>query len=303
MKIGYYPGCALHGSSSDYEESLRACCATLDVQLREIDEWICCGATAAHSLNQKLSTALPARNLALAERGGFAQMLAPCPMCSMQLIKAQKALAADSALRGEISRIVELEIQGKTRVLNLIQIFEAIGLDKLKAAVKNPLRSLNAACYYGCLLTRPPEVVEFDDCEQPHSIESILEALGAKTVDWSYRTECCGGGMTLANEATVLDLSHKILSNAAAQGANCLVVACPMCHVNLDMKQPAIMRKYGDRKGMAIYYLTDVVGLALGLPASALGINRHFVGAGLVPAHAPGGAGTAPAPTKSGGKV
>ena len=278
MKIGYYPGCALHGSSNDYEESLRACCATLDVQLREVDEWICCGATAAHSLNQKLSTALPARNLALAEREGFGEMLAPCPMCSMQLIKAKKALATDSSLRDEISRVVELEIQGKTRVLNLIQIFEAIGLDKVKAAVKNPLTSIKAACYYGCLLTRPPDVVAFDDCEQPSSMEAVVEALGAKTVDWSYRTECCGGGMTLASEDIVLDLSHKILSNAAAHGANCLVVACPMCHVNLDMKQPAIKNRYSDTKKMMVYYLTDVIGLALGLPESALGINRHFVG-------------------------
>ena len=196
MNIGYYPGCALHGSSNDYEESLRACCSALDVELREVDEWICCGATAAHSLNQKLSIALPARNLALAERDGLQEMLAPCPMCSMQLLKAQKALAAGSDLRREMSSIVELEVQGKTKVLNLIQVFEKIGLERLKAAVKNPLKSLNVACYYGCLLTRPPEVVEFDDCEQPRSMEAIVQALGAKTVDWSNRTECCGGGMT-----------------------------------------------------------------------------------------------------------
>ena len=278
MSIGYYPGCALHGSSDDYEQSLRACLKALDVQLQEIDEWICCGATAAHSLNQKLSTALPARNLALAERGGFGEMLAPCPMCSMQLIKAQKALAGDEGLRREMSGIVELEVRGTTRVLNLIQVFEQIGLDRLKAAVKNPLKSLSAACYYGCLLTRPPDVVEFDDCEQPRSMEAILKTLGAKTVDWSYRTECCGGGMTLASEEIVLDLSHKILSNAAAHGANCLVVACPMCHVNLDMKQADIEQRYGVRYDMVIYYLSDVVGMALGLPESALGINRHFVG-------------------------
>jgi heterodisulfide reductase subunit B len=278
MNIGYYPGCALHGSSDDYEESLRACLSRLDVQLQEIEEWICCGATAAHSLNQKLSTALPARNLALAERGGFGEMLAPCPMCSMQLIKAQRALAENEGLRREMSGIVELEVRGTTRVLNLIQVFERIGLDRLKAALKSPLKSLSAACYYGCLLTRPPDVVEFDDCEQPRSMEAILTALGAKTVDWSYRTECCGGGMTLASEETVLDLSHKILSNAAAHGANCLVVACPMCHVNLDMKQPDIEHRYGVRHGMVIYYLSDVVGMALGLPESVLGINRHFVG-------------------------
>jgi heterodisulfide reductase subunit B len=277
MNLAYYPGCALHGSSNDYEQSLRACLETLDVQLKEIDDWVCCGATAAHSLNQKLAIALPARNLALAEDEGYLQMLAPCPMCSMQLLKARKVLAEDEALRRSVSEIVELEVRGDTQVLNLLQVFEAIGLDRLKAAVKAPLGSLRAACYYGCLLTRPASVVEFDDSEQPRSMEKILEALGGKTVDWNYRTECCGAGMTMANEQTVLELSHKILSNAEAHGANCLVVACPMCHVNLDMKQPDIERHYEVRHAMPIYYLSDVVGLALGFKPEALGVNRHFV--------------------------
>ena len=277
MNLAYYPGCALHGSSNDYEQSLRVCLDALGVELKEIDDWICCGATAAHSLNQKLSVALPARNLALAERDGFKEMLAPCPMCSMQLLKARKALAGDAALRRGISEAVELEVRGETEVLNLIQVFEAIGLDRLKAAVKVPVESLHAACYYGCLLTRPASVVKFDDSEQPRSMEKILEALGGKTVDWNFRTECCGAGMTMASDQTVLDLSRKILSNAAAHGANCLVVACPMCHVNLDMKQPDIERHYGVRHKMPIYYLSDVVGLALGFKPEDLGVDRHFV--------------------------
>jgi heterodisulfide reductase subunit B2 len=278
MNLAYYPGCALHGTSNDYEQSLRKCLDALGVELKEIDDWICCGATAAHSLNQKLSVALPARNLALAERDGFKEMLAPCPMCSMQLIKAKKALAASEALRRDISKTVELEVRGETEVLNLIQIFERIGLDRLKAAVKAPVESLHAACYYGCLLTRPASVVEFDDAEQPRSMEKIVEALGGKTVDWNFRTECCGAGMTMCNDQTVLDLSHKILSNAAAHGADCVVVACPMCHVNLDMKQPDINRKYGVQHRMPIYYLSDVAGLAMGFKPEELGVNRHFVG-------------------------
>jgi heterodisulfide reductase subunit B len=277
MNLAYYPGCALHGSSNDYEQSLRVCLDALGVELKEIDDWICCGATAAHSLNQKLSVALPARNLALAERDGFKEMLAPCPMCSMQLLKARKALAEDAALRRGISEAVELEVRGETEVLNLIQVFEAIGLDRLKAAVKVPVESLHAACYYGCLLTRPASVVKFDDSEQPRSMEKILAALGGKTVDWNFRTECCGAGMTMASDQTVLDLSHKILSNAAAHGANCLVVACPMCHVNLDMKQPDIERHYDVQHKMPIYYLSDVVGLALGFNPEDLGVDRHFV--------------------------
>ena len=277
MELGYYPGCALHGSSNDYEDSVRTCLEALGVTLRELDDWICCGATAAHSLNHKLSIALPARNLALAERDGSSEILAPCPMCSMELIKAGRSLAEDARLRQEISDIVELPITGKTRVLNLIQVFQKIGLARIKESVRTPLTSVQAACYYGCLLTRPPEILRFDDCEQPTSMESILAAVGAKTVSWNYRTECCGAGMTMANEDTVLELSHKILSNAVAHGANCLVVACPMCHVNLDMKQEPIEQRYSVRHRLVVYYLSDLVGLALGLDPGALGIDRHFV--------------------------
>lgn len=276
MNIGYYPGCALHGSSNDYEQSLRACLGALGVQLQEVNDWICCGATAAHSLNHKLSLALPARNLALAERDGHKQLFAPCPLCSMQLLKVQKAVAGNG-WRKELSQIVEADLRGDGQILNLIQLFEQVGLDRLKAAVKESQKSITAACYYGCLLTRPPEVVHFDDFDQPKSMEAVLAVLGAKTVEWNYKTECCGAGMTMANEDTVLDLAHKILCNAAEHGANCVVVACPMCHVNLDMKQEAIERRYGNKLEMVIYYLSDLVGLALGLSPEQLGINRHFV--------------------------
>jgi len=194
----------------------------------------------------------------------------------LQLLKAKKAVA-DERVRKELSEIVEADVRGESEVLNLIQLFEKIGVDRLKPAVKAPLESITAACYYGCLLTRPPDVVHFDDFEQPSSMESIVAALGAKTVEWNYKTECCGAGMTMCNEDIVLELAHKILSNAAEHGANCLVVACPMCHVNLDMKQAAVERRFGKKLGMVVYYLSDLVGLALGLSAEQLGINRHFV--------------------------
>jgi len=136
---------------------------------------------------------------------------------------------------------------------------------------------LRAACYYGCLLTRPPEALHFDDFEQPRSMEAVVGALGIETVEWNYATECCGAGMTLAREETVLELAHRILSDAAAHRADCLVVACPMCHVNLDMKQGAVNRRYGVRHELPVYYLSDLVGLALGIDPHRLAIDRHFV--------------------------
>ncbi len=277
MDFGYYPGCALHGSSNDYGQSVRACLDALGVALRELDDWICCGATAAHALNHTLAVALPARNLAIAQRDGLPNLLAPCPMCSMELLKAESVLAASDEARRAMSEIVELPLGGEVRVLNLIQVLQQIGLETIKSKAVRPLSEFHPACYYGCLLTRPPETLRFDDCEHPTSMETLLGGLGAQPVEWNYRTECCGAGMTMADEDVVLELSHKILSNAQEHGADCVVVACPMCHVNLDMKQPDIEGRYGCRHDLPVYYLSDLVGLAVGLKERELGIDRHFI--------------------------
>lgn len=277
MRIGYYPGCALHGSSDDYEQSVQACLSRLDVRLSELEDWICCGATAAHSINRKLAVALPARNLALAERDGLRELLAPCPLCSMEFCTSRKQLLADPALRREMSDIVELPIEGSTEVLNLIQVFQRVGLERITELAQRHLGEFSPACYYGCMLTRPRTVVEFDDPEHPTSMEGILTALGATPVDWNLATECCGAGMTMAASDTVVDLAHRILTDARAHGANCVVVACPMCHVNLDLKQAEVERRLGVTHRMPVYYLSDLVGLALGLSEHDLGIDRHLV--------------------------
>jgi len=277
VEIGYYPGCALHGSSNDYEASVRSCMRKLQVELQELDDWICCGATAAHNINKKLAVALPARNLAVAERDGIAEILAPCPMCSMELLQVRKKILESESLRTEMSSIVESPVSGSTEVLNLIQIFQRIGQDTLASLVTEKLEGYKPACYYGCLLTRPPEDLQFDDCEQPSSMETLLKSLGAEPVDWNYKTECCGAGLTLADDSVIIDLTGKILRNAKKHGANCMVVACPMCHVNLDMKQSAIEKKLGETLNLPVYYLSDLVGLALGLSSQELRIDKHFV--------------------------
>ncbi len=278
MNFGYYPGCALHGSSFDYEKSVRACMAKLGVQLQELDDWICCGATAAHNLNKKLGTALPARNLAIAERDGLPNIFAPCPMCSMELIKVAGELRDSQPLQREMSEIVEQTVTGRIEVINLIQVFQQIGMDKIVEKAVKKLDCFKPACYYGCLLTRPPKELRFDDFEQPGSMENVLRALGASPVDdWNYKTECCGAGLTLADDDVITNLCHKILDNAVRHGADCMVVACPMCHMNLDLKQAAVEKRYGVKYDMPVYYLSDLVGLALGIPAKELCMDKHFV--------------------------
>ena len=277
MEFGYYPGCALHGSSSDYEKSVAACLAKLGVRLSELDDWICCGASAGHSLNSKLAIALPARNLAIAERQGYQNLLAPCPLCSMELIKVRNKLRASELLHKEMSGIVEDTVTGTTEVVNLIQVFQQIGYDRIAQAAAQSLGEFRPACYYGCLLTRPPKDLKFDDCEHPSSMETLLKQLGAEPVSWNYQTECCGAGLTLADDKIVMNLTNKILANAKKRGANCIVTACPMCHVNLDMKQPDIERAYSEQYGLVVYYLSDLVGLALGISPKELCIDKHFV--------------------------
>ena len=250
----------------------------LGVSLTELDDWICCGASAAHSVNQKLSTALPARNLAIAQRDGLTQVLAPCPLCSMELIKAGNALRNSQPLRTEMSEIVEQNVDGSTEVLNLIQVFQKIGIDKIAEQAVKKLDKYKPACYYGCLLTRPPKELQFDDCEHPTSMETLLQTLGAGPImGWNYKTECCGAGLTMSDDGIVMDLTYKILSNAKKHGANCMVLACPMCHINLDMKQADIEKKYGEQLGLVVYYLSDLVGIALGIPEKELAIDKHFV--------------------------
>ncbi|MGL4943418.1 MAG: CoB--CoM heterodisulfide reductase iron-sulfur subunit B family protein [Thermoguttaceae bacterium] len=277
--FGYYPGCALHGSSFDYERSVRACLEKLGVQLAELDDWICCGASAAHTINAKLATALPARNLAIAQRDGIDNILAPCPLCSMELIKVSRQLRESAGVVAEMSDIVELPVAGTTEVLNIIQVFQRIGLDTIKASAVQSLEKYKVACYYGCLLTRPPRDLLFDDPESPSSMETLLASLGATPIEWNFKTECCGAGLTLADSESVETLTGKILQNAKKHGANCVVVACPMCHVNLDMKQADVAKRLGEKIGLPVYYLSDLVGLALGIDAKTLCIDKHFVAA------------------------
>ena len=276
MDIGYYPGCALHGSSDDYEASVRVWMKALGVELNELEDWICCGATAAHCINKKLSTALPARNLGIAEKQNLKSLFAPCPMCSMELTKANEAIKADAELRKEMSEIVETPVTGSVDVVNLIQVFQAVGYDAIAERVTRKLENFKPACYYGCLLTRPPKILKFDDPEDPTSMEELLQKLGAEPVDWNCKTVCCGGGLTLSDEAGVAAMVYRVLQNAIDSGANCVVVACPMCQINLDMRQ-ADAKKLGLTQDVPIFYLSDLVGLAVGCQAKDLDVERRFV--------------------------
>jgi len=289
MRIGYYPGCSLHGTSREFDESLRAVATALDVELVEVDDWSCCGATSAHATNHLLGVALAARNLALAEAQGQDAVLAPCAACYNRLASARHELAEDATLAGRIPAIIGRPLSGGVAVRNVVELLRGLTTAIATKTVR-PLAGLKLACYYGCLLLRPAPVGEFDDPEAPVSMEEVVAATGATTVAWNMRLECCGGAFSIPRTSSVVRLGRAIIADARAAGAGAIVVACPMCHSNLDFRQRAMAARGEPR--MPVLFLTEVVGLALGIAPARLGLRRHYVDTAAVLAGAAPPAGT-----------
>ena len=276
MKIGYFPGCSMHASAKEFGLSLGAITAALDVQLAEIKDWACCGATSAHATHHLLSIALPARALAQAEHEHHDKLLAPCAACYSRLATARHEMLSDARLTQRVTRILGTEFSNSVEVLNIVQLLRDLA-PEIKAKVTRPLTDLKVACYYGCLLVRPPKVTEFDDTEAPTSMEDVVRATGATPVTWNKRLDCCGGGFSLSRTGSVIRLGREILEDAQRAGAQALVVACPMCHSNLDLRQAAIARRSSRPMQLPILFISQLVGLALGVVEGELGLNRHFV--------------------------
>jgi heterodisulfide reductase subunit B len=277
VKYGYFPGCSLHATAREFDQSLRAVAAPLGFELAELEDWACCGATSAHATNHLLSLALPARTLALAEEQGFDTVVAPCAACYSRLATARHELAGDPALFAKVHKLLERpKFTNAVKVVNINELL-AGAVPKIKEQVKRPLKSLKVAGYYGCLLVRPPAVVGFDDPEAPTAMEQVLAACGATPVEWRMKLECCGAGLSLARTSSVVRLGRAILGDAAKAGAQAVAVGCPMCHSNLDFRQRAIAARSEQPVQMPILFLPQLVGLALGLEPAALGLGRHFV--------------------------
>ena len=278
-KIGYYPGCAITmgSSSEEYGTSVLRVSEEIGPELEEIHDWNCCGASSAHATNHKLSTALSIRNISLAEQSGYKEILAPCPMCSQRLIISQKDVADDEELKKDVEDAIEMPCDGDVKIINYLELIKNYCMDEIAEKKKKTPKDLKIASYYGCLLLRPPKVLKFDDPENPTSMEEIVEATGATSVDWELKTNCCGGGFTLSRTDVVLKLTNDILECAADAGADAIAVACPMCHANLDMRQKKIGKEYKRKYDIPIVYISELIGLALDLGPISLGLNKHFI--------------------------
>jgi heterodisulfide reductase subunit B len=276
MKTGIYPGCSLTGSARDYNESVFALVEAFDLGFSAIPDWNCCGATAAHNLNKELSLALPGRILALAEQNGIDEIIVPCAACYSRLTVTQNELIKNPELKNRISEVIEMDYRGTSRILNVIEWIDKYITPKLEEKVIRPFDH-KVACYYGCLLVRPDKVLNYDRAEDPQTMDIVMSKIGATPVDFPYKTECCGAGFSISRTDIVSKLSGKIIEDAEHRGAEAIIVACPMCHSNLDMRRADINKYWETEYKIPVIFVTQAIGLAIGLSAEKVGLKRHFV--------------------------
>ncbi|MFH0888887.1 MAG: CoB--CoM heterodisulfide reductase iron-sulfur subunit B family protein [Planctomycetota bacterium] len=278
-KYAYYPGCSLHSTGAEYDVSFKKVAGKLGIELEEVPNWICCGTSPAHSSSHLLSIALPIENLALVESMASEKVVVPCAACYSRFKFAVHEMEHDKKLSEDVKEVIGTSFQNRVKILHPLEIFSTLSGQDLKAFVKEKFNDLKVVCYYGCLLTRPPKVMQFDNVEYPMTMDKILKDTGFNVLDWSYKTDCCGASFALSETDAVLTLTHKILENAKAVGANAIAVACPLCHANLDTRQTGINAKYNTDYNIPIYYFTQLMGLAFGCNQKELGITKHLTDA------------------------
>jgi heterodisulfide reductase subunit B len=293
MKYLYYPGCSLKGTNRAYEESVLAAFKALAIEIEELEDWNCCGATAYMAVDEMKSFALAARNLALAERQSRADdltLMAPCSGCYLVLSKTQHYLEEYS----EVSRIIDGALQAarlsyarKVHVRHPLDILiNEIGIQAVAQKVRQPLAGLKVACYYGCQIVRP--YAAFDDQVNPTTMDYLVRALGAETVDWPLKTRCCGGSLMGTLQEVGVPLSYILLKEAQKRGADVVATACPLCQFNLECYQDKMSQQFKEQLQVPVVYFTQLLGLALGVPERRLGLHRSLIP--LPPVHARGGA-------------
>jgi heterodisulfide reductase subunit B len=279
LQIAYYPGCSLHASSSLYDAQCKKVFKQLGIELKEIEDWSCCGATSAGKTDYFLSVALPARNLGIADASGLSEMLIPCSSCYSRTLVTQKILSQNHELKDKINAELSKKVEGKTKIFNVLDILVSkANSGELAEKVTTKLKGLKPACYYGCLLTRFPEDIRISDSvENPQSMETVCRALGAEPLDWNYKTDCCGASATVNDTATSLKLMAKILKDSLARGADSIVTTCPMCQMNLDAYQQQVCDLYGVPTKLPVFFITELVGIAMGFSPEDLNIVGLFV--------------------------
>ena len=278
MEYGYYPGCSLHGTAKEFDLSIKQSFQSLGLTLKEVPDWNCCGASSAHETSEELALALSVRVLSQAEQAGLKTVVAPCAACYSRLKMANKEVTHDADLRERINHVMGQDYEGGVTVRHVTEIYKE-NRDKVAASVAKPLSGLKIASYYGCLLARPKEVVDWDDAENPTTMDDLVTVLGAQALDWSHKTECCGAGFSFSRPDIAVRLVGKILEAAQSVGADAIAVACPLCQANLDMRQGPAEKRNKTQYGIPIIYISQLMGLAQGKDSKALGLDKHLMSA------------------------
>jgi heterodisulfide reductase subunit B len=277
MKYAYYPGCSAESTARDMHESSLAVAKALGIEMVEPKGWICCGATAGHQTDEVLAVSLPAASLVKVQDMGM-DVLVNCTACYNRMKTANYKIVNNPDMRKKVSDTLERDYDGSVNVRHFMEVLlEDVGLERIKELIKRPLNGLKVASYYGCLLVRPHEITGFDDPENPTSLDKLAEAMGGEALDWPHKVECCGGGLSMSRTDVVIELTESIIGMAKAAGADCIVVCCPMCQINLDLRQQDIKKQMSKRYDMPILYITQLLGLCLGISSKKLGLSKLMV--------------------------
>ncbi len=275
--LAYYPGCSALGSSKEYEVSTQAVCKYLNVVMKDIEDFSCCGSTPAHTMSHELSSALSARNLRLANDMNADKVLTSCPSCLANL-KTAKYRMKDEHFKSEVDALLDTPTQEMPEIYSVLQyLIDEVGLEKIKSKVKKPLAGIKVACYYGCLLTRPAQIMQFDNQEVPMSMDNILTALGAECVPFPLKTECCGAAHGIPTQDMTANLSARLLERAKEFGADLVAVACPLCHMNLDLRQGQAEKAANKKFNLPVLYFTQLMGIAFGLSDDDIQLKKLVV--------------------------
>jgi len=260
-EVGYYPGCSLHAMAAEFDHSTRAILGELGLKTIEPEGWVCCGSTPVHRMDHRKAVELPMQSMVHFEQEGLDEVVLPCAACFNRFRAASIELNENPELKSELEDKLNLEYQGSLEILSVIDaITQRVGIDAVKTKVQRPLKGLKVACYYGCLLTRPPDITGAKKPEYPMALDHLVRALGAETIDWDHKVSCCGASLSATKTEVVLELSSNILRDARARGADVLAIACPLCHINLDSRQTQM----GEDTTIPVLYFTQLMALAFG---------------------------------------
>ncbi len=278
MKYAYFNSCSLRATGKEYSHSLRRVFDILGIELEEPKNWVCCGSTLAHNASVLLADALPLKNLAEIQKMGLNEVVVPCTACFNRFKVAQHEDEGDLRLKREIEEIIEHKFERPVSVIHPLELLSTEeNLAKLKSLVTRDLSHLKVVSYYGCLLVRPHKETGFhDNPEYPVTMDKILGAVGISTLDWSHKVECCGGSLSLTRPDAVMKLTSRILDDAKAVGAAAVSVPCTFCQLNLDLRQEDLNKQGGDYN-LPVFYFTELLALALGVPEKELMLDKHFV--------------------------